>query len=57
MDFLAVLMDIIPPSMPPGEPGLIAKLLAAISAAVGGIVWSAAKLINKAIKKNEGDKK
>lgn len=40
-------MDIAPMPIPPGEPGLFAKLLAAISAAAGAIVWSAAKIIMK----------
>lgn len=57
MEFLSILMDIVMPPAPQGDPGLFAKLFAAISAAVGGIVWSAAKFINKAIKKNKGDKK
>lgn len=57
MDFLSILMDLIPPPVPQGDPGLIAKLFAAISAAVGGIVLFAANLIKKAIKKGKGDKK
>lgn len=55
MEFLSMLLDIAP--MPPAEPGLIARFFAAISAAVGGLVWSASKLIKKAIKKHRGDKK
>lgn len=48
MEFLSVLMDLIPPSVPPGEPGLIAKMIAAVSAAAGGIVFGAVSLIKKA---------
>ena len=57
MEFLSVLMDIVMPPAPQGNPGLFAKLFAAISAAVGGIVLFAANLIKKAIKKGKGDKK
>ena len=55
MDFLSILMDIAP--MPPTEPSLWAKFVAGISAAVGGIVWSAYKLIFKVINKNKENKK
>lgn len=55
MEFLSMLLDIAP--MPPAEPGLWAKFMAAVYAAVGGIVWSAFKLINKIKNKNRGDKK
>lgn len=55
MEFLAMLLDIAP--MPPVEPSLWARFMAAVSAAVGGIVWSAYKLILKAKNKNKGDKK
>ena len=55
MDFLSILMDLIPPTVPQGEPGLLAKLFAAIPAAVGGIVWSAVKLINKAVKNKKDE--
>lgn len=54
MELISILMDIAP--MPPVEPSLWAKFVAAISAFVGGIVWSAYKLIRKVIKKKE-DKK
>lgn len=57
MELLSILMDIAPPpSLMPGEPGLWAKFIAWISAMVGGIVWSAYKLIRKTINK-KGDKK
>lgn len=55
MEFLSMLMDVAP--IPPTEPGLVAKFFAAIFAAVGGLVWSASKLIKKTIKKHRGDKK
>lgn len=47
MEFLSVLMDLIPPSVPQGEPGLIAKMITAVSAAAGGIVFGAVSLIKK----------
>ncbi|MBQ2795988.1 MAG: hypothetical protein IJE83_05250 [Oscillospiraceae bacterium] len=55
MELFAVLLDIAP--MPPAEPSLWARFLAAVSAAVGGIVWSAVKLIYKATDKNKKEKK
>lgn len=54
MELLSILMDIAP--MPPVEPSLWAKFVAAISAFAGGIVWSAYKLIRKVIKKKENKK-
>ena len=53
MELLTILMDVAP--IPP-EPGLLGKIAAAISAFVGGIVWSAYKLIRKVIKKKENKK-
>ena len=55
MELFAVLLDIAP--MPPAEPSLWARFLAAVSATVGGIVWSAVKLIYKATDKNKKEKK
>ena len=54
MDFLIVFLDA---ALPPTGPGFLSGFFAIISAAVGGIVWSAVKFINKAIKKNKDDKK
>lgn len=54
MEFSAILLDA---ALPPTGPGFLSGFFAIISAAVGGIVWSAARFINKAIKKNKGDKK
>ena len=54
MELLSILMDVAP--MPPVEPSLWAKFVAAISAFVGGIVWSAYKLIRKVMKNKENKK-
>ena len=54
MELLSILIDVAP--MPPVEPSLWAKFVAAISAFVGGIVWSAYKLIRKVMKKKENKK-
>ena len=54
MDFSIVFLDA---ALPPTGPGFLSSFFAIISAAVGGIVWSAVKFINKAIKKNKDDKK
>lgn len=54
MDFIPVLMDLAP--MPPVEPGLLAKMFAAVSAFAGGIVLGAWQLIKKIIGKKENKK-
>ena len=54
MELLTVLMDRAP--IPPVEPSLWAKFVAAVSAFVGGIVWGTYKLIRKVIKKRENKK-
>ena len=55
MELLAILMDLAP--MPPVEPSLWAKLIAAVSAFAGGIVFGAVKLIKKVFKNKKEDKK
>ena len=51
MELLTVLMDLAP--LPPVEPSLWAKFIAAVSAVAGGIVFGAVKLVKKAISKNK----
>ena len=53
MEFLSVLMDLAP--LPPVEPSLWAKFIAAVSAVAGGIVFGAVKLIKKVFKNKKGE--
>ncbi|MBR2639730.1 MAG: hypothetical protein IKL18_01530 [Oscillospiraceae bacterium] len=55
MEFLTILMDMAP--MPPVEPGLWAKFVAAVSAFAGGIVFCAVKLVKKVFKGKKEEKK
>lgn len=57
MEFLSILLDIAMPPMPPGEPTLWAKIVAAVSAVAGSLAFSAYKLIIKVVNRNKGDKK
>ena len=54
MEFLSILMDLAP--MPPVEPSLWAKFIAAVSAVAGGIVFGAVKLVKKVFKNKEEKK-
>ena len=53
MEFLSVLMDLAP--LPPVEPSLWAKFIAAVSAVAGGIVFGAVKLVKKVFKNKKED--
>ncbi len=55
MEFFGILMDLAP--MPPVEPSLWAKFIAAVSAVAGGIVFGAVKLIKNVFKDKKEDKK
>lgn len=55
MELLTILMDLAP--MPPVEPSLWAKFIAAVSAVAGGIVFGAAKLVKKVFKNKKEEKK
>lgn len=55
MEFFGILMDLAP--MPPVEPSLWAKFIAAVSAVAGGIVFGAVKLIKNVFRDKKEDKK
>lgn len=55
MELLTILMDAAP--IPPTEPGLFAKLFAAVAAVAGGIVFGAVKLIKKVLRGRKEEKK
>lgn len=55
MELLTILMDLAP--MPPVEPGIWAKFVAAVSAFAGGIVFCAVKLVKKVFKGKGENKK
>ncbi len=53
MELLTILMDLAP--LPPVEPSLWAKFIAAVSAVAGGIVFGAVKLVKKVFKDKKED--
>ena len=55
MELLTILMDLAP--MPPVEPSLWAKFIAAVSAVAGGIVFGAVKFVKKVFKDKKEEKK
>ena len=55
MELLTILMDLAP--LPPVEPSLWAKFIAAVSAVAGGIVFGALNLIKKVFKDKKEEKK
>ena len=55
MELLTIFMDLAP--MPPVEPSLWAKFIAAVSAVAGGIVFGAVKLVKKVFKDKKEEKK